>query len=170
MATDPFGTDLRLVFTRGREGADLAIGLQDFETASGIDNLVQALTLRLLVDRGELDRLGHPRYGSRIRDLIGEPLDRPNLELLRRYVRQELLRDPRVAEVVQAIGLPWSPHDLRRGFVTTAQRTLNDLATVKRLVNHAAGGDVTTKHYLRLSVEDLRTPMMNRRGRDCGRK
>ena len=64
-----------------------------------------------------------------------------------------------VAEIVQAIGLPWSPHDLRRGFVTTAQRTLNDLATVKRLVNHAAGGDVTTKHYLRLSVEDLRTPM-----------
>jgi hypothetical protein len=60
MPHDPFGTDLRLVFTRGREGADLAIGLQDFETASGIDNLVQALTLRLLVDRGELDGLGHP--------------------------------------------------------------------------------------------------------------
>ena len=100
MPHDPFGTDLRLVFTRGREGADLAIGLQDFETASGIDNLVQALTLRLLVDRGELDGLGHPRYGSRIRDLIGEPLDRANLELLRRYVRQELLRDPRVEEVL----------------------------------------------------------------------
>lgn len=64
-----------------------------------------------------------------------------------------------VAEVVQAIGLPWSPHDLRRGFVTLAQRTLNDLATVKRLVNHSAGGDVTTRHYLRLSVEDLRAPM-----------
>ncbi len=64
-----------------------------------------------------------------------------------------------VAEVVTAIGLPWSPHDLRRGFVTTGQRTLNDLATVKRLVNHSAGGDVTTKHYLRLSVEDLREPM-----------
>lgn len=64
-----------------------------------------------------------------------------------------------VAEVVAAIGLPWSPHDLRRGFVTTGQRTLNDLATVKRLVNHSAGGDVTTKHYLRLSVEDLREPM-----------
>ena len=48
---------------------------------------------------------------------------------------------------------------MRRGFVTTGQRTLNDLATVKRLVNHSAGGDVTTKHYLRLSVEDLREPM-----------
>ena len=119
MPPDPFGTDLRLVFTGGREGADLAIGLQDFETVSGIDNLVQALTLRLLVDRGELDGLGHPRYGSRIRDLIGEPLDRANLELLRRYVRQELLRDPRVAEVVQ---VAVTPHDERRDGVDVVAR------------------------------------------------
>ena len=119
MPHDPFGTDLRLVFTRGREGADLAIGLQDFETASGIDNLVQALTLRLLVDRGELDGLGHPRYGSRIRDLIGEPLDRANLELLRRIVRQELLRDPRVEEVLQ---VSVTPHDARRDGVDVVAR------------------------------------------------
>lgn len=109
MALDPFGTDLRLVFARGSEGADLAIGLQDLETVSGVENLVQALTLRLLVDRGELDGLGHPRYGSRIRDLIGEPLDRANLELLRRYVRQELLRDPRVEEVLQVRVTPHEP-------------------------------------------------------------
>ncbi len=76
---------------------------------SGVENLVQALTLRLLVDRGELDGLGHPRYGSRIRDLIGEPLDRANLELLRRYVRQELQRDPRVEEVLQVRVTPHEP-------------------------------------------------------------
>ena len=109
MATDPFGTDLRLVFTRGREGADLAAGFSDLESVSGLENLVQALTLRLLVDRGELAGLGHPRYGSRIRDLIGEPLDRANLELLRRYVRQELLRDPRVEEVLQVRVTPHEP-------------------------------------------------------------
>ncbi len=109
MAIDPFGTDLRLVFARGSEGADLAVGLQDLETVSGVENLVQALTLRLLVDRGELDGLGHPRYGSRIRDLIGEPLDRANLELLRRYVRQELLRDPRVEEVLLVRVTPHEP-------------------------------------------------------------
>lgn len=109
MAIDPFGTDLRLVFARGSEGADLAVGLQDLETVTGVENLVQALTLRLLVDRGELDGLGHPRYGSRIRDLIGEPLDRANLELLRRYVRQELLRDPRVEEVLQVRVTPHEP-------------------------------------------------------------
>lgn len=119
MAVDPFGTDLRLVFARGSEGADLACGLQDLETVSGLDNLVQALTLRLLVDRGELQGLGHPRYGSRIRDLIGEPLDRPNLELLRRYVRQELLRDPRVEEVLQ---VSVTPHDSRRDGVDVVAR------------------------------------------------
>lgn len=64
-----------------------------------------------------------------------------------------------VGAVVKASGVAFSPHDLRRGFVTTAQRELRDLATVKRLVNHAAGGDVTTKHYLRLSVDDLCAPM-----------
>ncbi len=119
MAIDPFGTDLRLVFARDSEGADLAVGLQDLETVSGVENLVQALTLRLLVDRGELDGLGHPRYGSRIRDLIGEPLDRANLELLRRYVRQELLRDPRVEEVLQ---VSVTPHDARRDGVDVLAR------------------------------------------------
>ncbi|MBS0347263.1 MAG: DUF2634 domain-containing protein [Proteobacteria bacterium] len=118
-APDPFGTDLRLVFPRGEAGIDLALGLQDLETVSGLENLVQALTLRLLVDRGELAGLAHPRYGSRIRDLIGEPLDRPNLELLRRYVRQELLRDPRVEEVLQ---VTVSPHDARRDGVDVVAR------------------------------------------------
>lgn len=121
MATAPdlFGTDLRLVFSRGEAGVDLALGLQDLETVSGLENLVQALTLRLLVDRGELAGLAHPRYGSRIRDLIGEPLDRPNLELLRRYVRQELLRDPRVEEVLQ---VAVTPHDARRDGVDIVAR------------------------------------------------
>ncbi len=119
MAHDPFGTDLRLVFARGSEGADLAVGLQDLETVEGLENLVQALTLRLLVDRGELAGLAHPRYGSRIRDLIGEPLDRANLELLRRYVRQELLRDPRVEEVLQVSA---TPHDARRDGVDVLAR------------------------------------------------
>ena len=63
MAHDPFGTDLRLVFARGSEGADLAAGLQDLETVEGLENLVQALTLRLLVDRGELAvQLSAPAY------------------------------------------------------------------------------------------------------------
>ncbi len=90
--------DLRLVF-RDDGSVDLDLGGRDLELVSGIDNLVQALQMRLLVYRGELARLAHPRYGSRVHELIGEPLDRPNLELLRRYVRAALLADPRVASI-----------------------------------------------------------------------
>ena len=67
---------------------------------------MQALTLRLLVDQGELEALGHLRYGSRIRELLGARLDRANLELMRRFVRQTLLDDPRVAEVIGVIVQP----------------------------------------------------------------
>ncbi len=88
------GVDLRVELRE--DGADLVWADEDFETCGGLDNLGQALTLRLLVHRGELTGLGHPRYGSRVHELIGEPLDRPNLGLLRRYVRKVLREDPRV--------------------------------------------------------------------------
>ena len=61
--------------------------------------------------------------------------------------------------LAKRLGFKWTIHDLRRTFVTLAQRTLNDLATVKRLVNHSDGGDVTLRHYLKLSVGDLRGPL-----------
>jgi phage baseplate assembly protein W len=92
------GTDLRLVFS-GDGRADIAWSEGDLELVHGLDNLAQALTLRLLVQRGELTQLAHPRFGSRIHELIGATLDRPNLDLLRRHVRQALLGDPRVAAV-----------------------------------------------------------------------
>ncbi|HLT37560.1 MAG TPA: GPW/gp25 family protein [Enhygromyxa sp.] len=79
---------------------DLALRGHDLTSTSGRDNLVQALQLRLLTMRGELGRLGHPRYGSRVHELIGEPITRANLELLRRYVRAAILSDPRVAKIV----------------------------------------------------------------------
>jgi phage baseplate assembly protein W len=97
---DALKKDLRLVFLPDGT-VDLAAGPVDLETVDGRDNLVQALLLRLLTAQGELQGLGHPRYGSRIRELIGEPMDGPNLELLRRYVRRTLLQDPRVDEVTR---------------------------------------------------------------------
>ena len=100
-----FKTDLRIVFQDTGHGpvVELATGANGPAAVSGIDNLVQALALRLLVDQGELGALGHPRYGSRIRELLGAKLDRANLELMRRLVRQTLLDDPRVAEVVRVV-------------------------------------------------------------------
>lgn len=94
-----YGVDLALVFQRGSVDLDSS-GLR---TVGGLDNLVQALSLRLLVDRGDLSQLGHPRYGSRIRDLVGEPMDSANRELIRRYVRKALLEDPRVQDIVKIV-------------------------------------------------------------------
>lgn len=56
------------------------------------------------------------------------------------------------------IGNPFSPHDLRRGFATTAMRLGYEEALVKRLVNHSATG-TTQRHYIRFSPEDLRPAM-----------
>lgn len=93
-------TDLRLRRTEGGR-YDLAPAARDLATVDGVDLLVQALTLRLVCVRGELARLGHPRYGSKLHAFVGQPRDRENLGLIRRYVRKTLLADPRVREVVR---------------------------------------------------------------------
>lgn len=58
-----------------------------------------------------------------------------------------------------AIGVDWHLHDLRRTFATVATRCGVDGATVKRLMNHATTGDVTAKHYVQRTVDDLRPAM-----------
>lgn len=93
-------TDLQVVFLQDGS-VDLDLNKGALSTVSALDNLAQALTLRLLTEEGELSALGHRRYGSLVRAFIGEPLDRENLELLRRRVRQCLRRDPRVREVLK---------------------------------------------------------------------
>jgi phage baseplate assembly protein W len=102
---DTLKTDLGLVF-KDDGSIDLDTGPGEMETLGGKDNLVQALKLRLLVYKGELSGLGHARHGTRIHDLIGEPLDRANIELMRRYVRQALMEDPRVEEVTRVVVQP----------------------------------------------------------------
>lgn len=103
--SDDFGRDLRLVWPGDGDGlaADIRGGADDVSQET---NLAQALLMRLLVDRGELEGLGHPPYGSRIHELIGEPLDRANRELLRRLVQEALRADPRVTEVVRVLVQP----------------------------------------------------------------
>ena len=97
-----FGDDLLLVDYAA--GADLSArsgGLAggDLALARGNDNIVQALTLRLRVRRGELAPLGWPDYGSRLHELIGE-LNVPRTHLkLQAFARQAVEADPRVARV-----------------------------------------------------------------------
>ena len=104
--SDEFKTDIGLKFNPTHGVFDLDVDSGEIQRISGKANLVQALTLRLLIDTGEIAGLAKPRFGTRIRDLIGEPLDRANLELIRRYVRQALLQDPRVAEITRLIVRP----------------------------------------------------------------
>ncbi len=93
--SDSLHADLRLEF-RDDGLVDLSRRGRDLDTTSGIDNLIQALQMRLLTMQGELSRLGHPRYGSRVSELVGEAMTRQNLERLRRHVQRALRSDPRV--------------------------------------------------------------------------
>ena len=93
-----FGDDLRLAERAG--GLDvLPDSAGDLALARGNDNIVQALTLRLKVKRGELAGVGWPDYGSRLHELIGEPnIPRTHARLMA-YAREALEPDPRVQEV-----------------------------------------------------------------------
>src|SRR5919112_2288164 len=93
-----FGDDLQLY---GRnETYDLRPnGAGDLGLAHGNENVIQALTLRLRVRRGELAPLGWPAYGSRLHELIGQPNNARTHVRLMAFARTAVEQDPRVAEV-----------------------------------------------------------------------
>lgn len=112
MTVDParFGTDMRLLgdleHQEQRErGADLRTVIRpessavDLESVTGVDNLQQALLLRFLTPVGEMTALGHPDYGSRLHELIGEPNTRTNRDRAKLFALTALLAEPRVKEV-----------------------------------------------------------------------
>jgi len=53
-------------------------------------------------------------------------------------------------------GILWSSHDLRRSYVTIANKLDVSAYKVKFLVGHSVSGDVTGKHYSKLTVDDVR--------------
>jgi integrase len=65
--------------------------------------------------------------------------------------------DPRKSQtaIIKQSGVPFSPHDCRRTFISIAAALVPGY-TVKRLVNHAEGGDVTAGHYVHLDEATLR--------------
>ena len=112
MSNERWGTDLRLLDNLFRQndldvGHDLfvterrATGRVDLETVIAEDNLRQALLLRFLTHRGELEPLGHPLYGSRLFDLLGERNTLANRNRAKLYVLEALAMEPRVAEVLR---------------------------------------------------------------------
>ncbi|HOU40211.1 MAG TPA: GPW/gp25 family protein [Promineifilum sp.] len=106
-----WGADLRLLDNLLQQndldvGKDLFVterletGQSDLETVVADDNLKQALLLRFLTRRGELEPLGHPTYGSRLFDLLGERNTLANRNRAKLYVLEALAMEPRVAEVL----------------------------------------------------------------------
>ena len=91
---DP-GNDLATIFTRRLPG----IPTVDLETLSDTDNLIQALFLRFLTPHGELAVLGHPDYGSRLNNLIGELNNQTNRNRAKLFALEALAAEPRVKEV-----------------------------------------------------------------------
>ncbi|GAA3816123.1 GPW/gp25 family protein [Cellulomonas soli] len=113
-----FGTDLRLLgdlltAEQRERGSDLfvaprpqtalpgapASSPQDLQRVEGVEDLQQALVLRFLTQVGELAHLGHPTYGSRLHELIGEPNTVTTRNRARLFALQALLDEPRVAAV-----------------------------------------------------------------------
>jgi phage baseplate assembly protein W len=93
-----FGNDLKLA--ERSNGFDLQSGLRgDLALAQGNDNIIQALTLRLLVRKGELARLGLPEYGSRLHELIGSPNNTRTHIKLMAFARSALEQDRRVLKI-----------------------------------------------------------------------
>jgi len=106
------GKDLKLDFRWGGgffEDADLhsekvmeRAGLRDLTVVEGLDALTQAIANRLKTRKGELAPLGHPDYGSRHHELMGEPNVDRTRDLIKLYVLQALAQEPRIQRVLKA--------------------------------------------------------------------
>jgi phage baseplate assembly protein W len=107
------GTDLALTFAGPGgwwEDADLTVADQpgrlaapdDLETTTGVGSAEQFLVDRLKTQQGELAALGHPEYGSRHHELIGQPNNQRTQDLIKVYVLQALAQEPRIDSVLSA--------------------------------------------------------------------
>lgn len=97
-------SELRPVYEVARDRRRVAsrTGLHDdIGVVHGLDNLHQAVFLRLLTPLGELAPLGHPEYGSRLHELIGDRNSETRRNLARLFILQALVREPRVEQVVK---------------------------------------------------------------------
>lgn len=100
--------DLATVRSADRRAVDAALAVR-------IDAAVQALANRLQTQKGELSRLGHPEYGSRHHELVGEPNTERTRNLVKVHVLEALRHEPRIAEVLRCVvSAPRRPRDVVR--------------------------------------------------------
>ena len=106
-----FGNDLQLLTNLENQhdrdiGRDLKTqiraetSLVDLKTLSGVQDLQQALLLRFLTRAGEMEILGHPEYGSRLHELIGELNSETNRNRAKLFVLKSIADEPRIEKVL----------------------------------------------------------------------
>ena len=97
---DSWGTlDLQAVPGRGLRPRQTG-EFTDLGRVAGRENLVQALILRLLTQKGALASLGHPDYGSRLVELIGQLNNETTRNLARLYTIEAVSQEPRVTQLL----------------------------------------------------------------------
>jgi len=112
MSNERWGTDLSLLTdlvnqSDRNKGEDLKIQKRpetnnfDLATYSQAENLSQALLMRFLTPMGELAVLGHPTYGSRLYELVGERNVQRTHNRAKMFVLQALADEVRVAQVLK---------------------------------------------------------------------
>ena len=104
------------VEARTREGGRVR-RIGDFGTVEGRDNLGQALIRRLLTPKGELAPLGHPSYGARLHEVIGEPNTETTRNLAKLFVLEGLKAERRVGKI---IAVSVAPHPSNRFLIHVA--------------------------------------------------
>jgi phage baseplate assembly protein W len=140
---EQFGVDLQLLKNLVQQsdrnrGADLSVAkppdskLADLKLLAAVENLQQALLLRFLTQTGELTDLGHPDYGSRLYQLIGELNNEVNRNRAKLYVLESLKAEPRVQEVISVI-VTQNSADRTRMDISVSLRTIVE-GTVLNLV------------------------------------
>ncbi len=138
-----WGSDLRLLRnldyqTDCERGRDLGVitrpetRQRDLETLTGADNLKQALLLRFLTPAGELALLGHPQYGSRLFELLGELNTDTTRNRAKLYVLQALAAEARVKEIL-SVRVTQSASDRARIDISISLLAIDD-DTVLNLV------------------------------------
>ncbi|MBI9093058.1 MAG: hypothetical protein JEZ12_27925 [Desulfobacterium sp.] len=58
------------------------------------------------IPQGELSALGHPRYGSRLHELVGKVNTVTTHNLVRLYILEALQREPRIGKIVNVVVTP----------------------------------------------------------------
>ncbi len=79
---------------------DVSPRTNDLRVVRGRAALLQALITRLMTERGELAGLGHPDYGSRHHQLVGEPNTEGHRNLIKLYILECLRQEPRLEQVI----------------------------------------------------------------------